>query len=107
MVKATPKKVQRKKELMERDLFVEVDERLLLRDTPALQAVAAALPEKPYIKPYDILQVLPISEAVIYQWIKTYKFNYTDLGTGSKVPRYAVERKSFLCFLATRVNKIR
>jgi len=101
MAKATQPK------LLQRDLFVEVDERLLLKDNPALNTVAQALPEKPYIKPYDIMQVLPVREDVIYKWIRQFKFLYIDVGTGEQLARYAIDRKSFLAFLGTRVNHIR
>ena len=89
------------------DLFVDRDEKLLLKDYPSLKAVAELLPQKPYIKPWHITSVLPVCEDTLYKWIWDFKFNYIDVGTGEKVARYAIERDSFLKFLATRVNHVR
>ncbi len=89
------------------DLFIEVDERLLIKDNPALKVIADALPQRPIIKAYQIAEVLPVSTNTIYNWIRQMKFEYIDLTTGDERSRYGIYRKSFLEFLASRVNKIR
>lgn len=89
------------------DFFIRREADLLIRDQPALAAIDRALPDKPFLKPYEILEVLPISEDVIYIWIRQFRFVYMDIGAGSTRPRYAIDRKTFLEFLATRVNYIR
>jgi len=92
---------------IQRDLFVEIDERLMLKDQPSLKLIADALPQIPVLKPYQICEVLPICEDVIYSWIRDFKFEYIDLTTGDKRSRYGIVRKSFLEFLSTRINKVR
>ena len=93
--------------LLQRDMFVEQDEKLLLKDQPTLKLIADALPEKPVIRVWHITQVLPICEDVVYSWIKSYKFETIDLSGGDEVSRYGIYRKSFLAFLATRINKVK
>ena len=92
---------------IQKDLFVEIDERLMLKDQPTLKLIADALPETPIIKPYQICEVLPICEDVIYAWIRDFKFEYVDLTAGDLRSRYGIVRKSFLQFLSTRINKVR
>lgn len=89
------------------DLFIRQQADLIIKDNPALEAIDKMLPDNPYLKPYQIKRVIPVCEDVIYTWIQQFKFDYIDVGTGDKVARYAIERKSFLKFLATRVNVIR
>lgn len=92
---------------IQKDLFVEFDEKLMLKDQPVLKLIADALPETPIIRPWQICQVLPISEDVIYSWIRAFKFEYIDLTSGEERSRYGIVRKSFLTFLSTRINKVR
>ena len=93
--------------VIQRDMFVELDENLLLKDQPTLKLIADALPQTPIIRVWQITKVLPICEDVVYSWIKSFKFAYIDLSGGDEVSRYGIERKSFLAFLATRINKVR
>ena len=92
---------------IQKDMFVEFDERLMLKDQPTLKIIADSLPETPILKPWQICEVLPICEDVIYSWIRDFKFEYVDLTAGEKRSRYGIVRKSFLAFLSTRVNKVR
>ncbi len=89
------------------DMFVQLDEHLLIKSQPALKEIADALPEQPILKPYQITDVLPICEDVIYKWIKDGRFEYIDLTSGEERSRYGIYRKSFLAFLSTRINKSR
>lgn len=89
------------------DLFVNRDEQLLIKDHPSLEKVAKLLPQKPFIKPFDVTEVLPVCDETVRKWISGFKFDYMDVGTGDSVARYAINRDSFLKFLATRVNYIR
>ena len=89
------------------DLFVNRDEQMLIKDYPALEKVAKLLPQKPFIKPYDVTQVLPVCDETVRKWIRGFKFEYMDIGTGESVARFTINRDSFLKFLATRVNRVR
>lgn len=89
------------------DLFVNRDEQLLIKDHPSLEKVAKLLPQKPFIKPFDVTEVLPVCDETVRKWIWSFKFDYIDVGTGDSVARYAINRDSFLKFLATRVNHVR
>lgn len=89
------------------DLFVNRDEQLLIKDHPSLEKVAKLLPQKPFIKPFDVTEVLPVCDDTVRKWIWSFKFDYIDVGTGDSVARYAINRDSFLRFLATRVNHVR
>jgi len=93
--------------LIQRDMFVELDENLLLKDLPTLKLIADELPQKPVIRVWQITNVLPICEDVVYSWIRAHKFDTIDLSGGDEVSRYGVYRKSFLAFLSTRINKVR
>lgn len=88
------------------DMFVRLDEDLLIKDFPSLAQIDSQLPDKAYLKIYEIKSVVGVGEDVFYKWIAQSKFNYLDLSTGSR-PRYSIERKSFMQFLASRVNRIR
>ncbi len=92
---------------IQRDMFVEVDEALLLKSQPVLKLIADALPENPILKPWQITEVLPICEDVIYAWIRASKFEYIDLTAGEERARYGIVRKSFLAFLSTRINRVK
>ena len=92
---------------IQKDFFVEFDEHLMLKNQPVLKLIADALPETPILRPWQICQVLPICEDVIYNWIKNFKFEYVDLTAGEERSRYGIVRKSFLAFLSTRINKVR
>lgn len=92
---------------IQRDMFIELDEGLILKDQPTLKLIADALPEQPILRVWHITSVLPICEDVIYNWIKAFKFEYVDLSSGEDRARYGIVRKSFLAFLSTRINKVR
>ena len=92
---------------IQRDMFVECDEALLLKSQPVLKLIADNLPETPILKPWQITDVLPICEDVIYAWIRGGKFEYIDLTAGEERARYGIVRKSFLAFLSTRINRIK
>lgn len=93
--------------MVQHDLFLDVEEKLLIKDNPSLKLIADMLPQKPIIKAYQIADVMPISTNTIYKWIQQFQFEYIDLTTGDERSRYGIVRKSFLEFLAKRVNKIR
>ena len=93
--------------LIQRDMFVELDENLLLKDLPTLKLIADELPQKPVIRVWQITNVLPICEDVIYAWIRGGKFEFIDLTAGEERARYGIDRKSFLAFLSTRINRVK
>lgn len=92
--------------LRQRDFLIEADDELVIRGDSVLREIVQALPAETILKPYQIREVLSVSEDVIYHWIESGKFAFINLTSGKKgVPRYGIFRASFIKFLSTRVNK--
>ncbi len=92
---------------IQRDFFVEADDALAVKDNAALKAIIDALPQKPLLRVFEIIQPegpLPVSAETVYRWIDMGAFTVLNASTSNKdKKRYQILRYSLVDFLRARI----
>ncbi len=95
--------------LMQRDMFVEADDRArgVMSDTQLAELVER-LPIKPLLRVSDVTAALGCDVSVVYSWIDAGLVSTFRCEGGKAVerPSWRIFRSSLIDFLKTRINKV-
>ena len=91
--------------LVERDMFIELEDGKRTGGNRTLGGIMAALPPTPLLLVSDVASALNVGNDLIYGWIDEGKFDVINLGRKDK-PYYKIGRASLIEFLKKRSNVI-